>query len=107
MGTTENQLKQVILEAVNEGLLILGESSRKAIYFHLQNIVSLKMEDIPENLETFKEGLEKIFGKGAETIEKSIVKTLHVKLGIEYKEKECSGFIECVNRAIENSKVKG
>jgi len=107
VGPTEDQLRQAVLEAVNEGLLILGESSRKAIYFHLQNIVALKMEDIPENLETFKEGLDRMFGKGAETIEKSIIRTLHAKLGIEYKEEECSEFVECVHRAIENFKAKG
>jgi len=41
-------------------LLTLGESGRKAVYFHLQNLHSLKREDVPEKPEVFVEGLRKV-----------------------------------------------
>jgi len=100
--TNDDQPKQIILETVDESLLLLGESSRKSIYFHLQNIVNLKKEEIPNDLEAFAQGLEKIFGKGATVIEKSIVKNLCRKLGVEYKEEKESSFVDQINQIIEN-----
>jgi len=90
---------QALLEATDEGLLILGESGREAIYFHLQNLYSLKREDVPEKPETFVEGIRKIFGVGAEVIERAIVKSLYRKLGRKYKEKRDYGFLTYLNDA--------
>lgn len=91
-----------MLEAVDEGLLILGESGRQAIYFHLQNLYSLKKEDIPNNLKVFADGLRKIFGQGAEVIEKRTIKTLYNKLGINYEEKRKLDFLDYVENAKKN-----
>jgi hypothetical protein len=88
LSKTKNLFKQVLLEAVDDGLLTLGESGRNAIDFHLQSLYSLKREDIPNQPEAFAEGLRKIFGSGAEVIEKATVKSLYHKLDkIRGKEK--------------------
>jgi hypothetical protein len=89
-----------LLEAVDDGLLTLGESGRNAIDFHLQSLYSLKREDIPNQPEAFAEGLRKIFGSGAEVIEKATVKSLYHKLGIKYEEKKNCGFMAYLNDAI-------
>lgn len=99
MPLDEKQARQVLIEAVDQGLLSLSESGRKAIYFHLQNIASLAREDIPENLGTLEKGLEKIFGGGAQMIEIAIIKSLCQKLGIKYEKKKNSGFVRDVNEA--------
>jgi len=91
----------VLLEAVDEGLLVLGENSRKAIYFHLQNMFSLKKEDIPDRPEALVEGLQKIFGTGAKAIEKWILKSLYKKLGAKCEEKKNSQFEDYLNDARE------
>lgn len=54
--------KEALIEAVDEGLLILGESGREVVYFHLQHSYGLKKENIPENPEIFMGCLRKIFG---------------------------------------------
>jgi hypothetical protein len=95
----EKLVKQLLFDAINDGLLTLGESGRKAVYFHLQKTFSLEMEEIPEKPEVFAEGLRKIFGVGAEVIEKSIIKSLYQKLGIEYSEKEDFNFLRYWNEA--------
>jgi len=97
LSQAENRWSQLLLEAVDEGLLILGESARKSIYFHLQNTCSLMREDIPNKPEAFAEGLRRIFGAGAKAIEESIVKSLYSKLGIEYKKRKNTGFVDCLN----------
>ncbi|MEM3627099.1 MAG: hypothetical protein QXZ25_03635 [Candidatus Bathyarchaeia archaeon] len=108
MSQIKNRLRQILLDAVDEGLIILGESSRKAIYFHIQNITALKKEDIPSNLEKFAWGLEKIFGEGAKVIERAIIKSLCHKLGVNYEGNENGTFTfaDSVNRIIDMANLK-
>jgi hypothetical protein len=94
-----DRLKQAVIEAVDEGLLTLGESGREAVYFHLQSLCSLKKEDVPDKPEAFDEALRKIFGVGAEVIERSVVKKLYPKLGIDYIEKKNYGFANYISEA--------
>jgi len=107
LSDVENHLRKVLLEAVDDGLqLILGDSGRKATYFHLQNVCSLMREDIPNNPSVFVLGLEKIFGGGAKVIEESIVKTFYCKLGIKYEEKKTATFADRLHDAIEMYKKR-
>lgn len=99
MGETDSEFRQVFFEAVDEGLLVLGESGRNAVYFHLQKLYSLRREDISSKPEAFMESLRKIFGVGAEVIERAILKSLYRKLGLNYKEKEQYNFVTCLNDA--------
>jgi hypothetical protein len=92
--------KQALLEAVDDGLLTLGESGRKAVYFHLQNLYSLKREDIADKPELFAEGLRKIFGIGATVIEKATLRSLYQKLGIKYEENKGHDFLAYLNDAM-------
>lgn len=39
--------KKALVEAVDEGLLMLGENGREVIYFRLRQSYALKKEDIP------------------------------------------------------------
>jgi len=102
----EDPRRQVLLEALDQGLLTLGESGMKAIYFHIQNVTSVKREDIPDNLEALQKGLEKIFGEGAKVIETAIVRSLCQKLGIRYKEGKNESFVEKINAALNGAALK-
>ncbi len=93
----KNPFKRTLFEAIDDGLLTLGESGREAIYFHLQSLCSLKREDISDKPEIFVEGLRKIFGVGAEVIEGAIVRSLYVKLGLTYEENKDYSFLACLN----------
>lgn len=105
MSRVENRWKQALLDAVDEGLLlILGDSGRKATYFHLQHMYSLSREDIPYNPAVFASGLEKIFGAGAKVIEESIVKSLYCKLGIKYEKKKGARFGDYLQDMIKRKK---
>ena len=63
------------MEAIDEALSSLGESVKQSIYFHIENKFVARNE-IPENIEDFQGGLEKIFGAGAQFIEILIMKNL-------------------------------
>ncbi|MEM2911466.1 MAG: hypothetical protein QXM52_00905 [Candidatus Bathyarchaeia archaeon] len=97
--------KEALMEAVDEGLLILGESGREVVYFHLQHSYGLKKENISENPEIFMDCLRKIFGLGAQVIEKAIIKILCYKLGIEFAENKNYPFARYLNYA--KSTVEG
>jgi hypothetical protein len=92
---------ELLLSAIDEALSSLGESVKQSIYFHIENKFSVSRNDIPENLNQFQGGLEKIFGTGARFIEIMIMKNLHAKIGVPLilgKRKQLE-FIEYVDAA--------
>ena len=101
MPQTEDEFAKILIEAVDHGLRILGESSRKAILYHLEKDYSITRTKIPEHTEAFTKGLESIFGAGSLVIERSILKYLYSKLGLKYEEKRNCRFIDSLNKAKE------
>lgn len=91
-----NDLKRILLEAVEEGISSLGDSPQQAIFFHLETSFKIRKDKIPENLTEFTKALEKIFGPGAPYLEKLIVKRLYKKLGLEFEEITSWNFLEYV-----------
>jgi len=106
MVEKEKDFDKLFIEAVDEGLDVLGESGRQMIFFHLEKSYSIKRHEIPEKPEAFAEGLEKIFGAGASVLEKLIVKSLYSKLGLKYEDKEERPFADYVNDVKEADDAK-
>jgi hypothetical protein len=71
----------LLLEAVDEQLTSLGESSKQALYFHLEKGFNIRKNEIPYKTEAFVTAMEKIFGLGADYLEILIMKSLHDKIG--------------------------
>jgi len=97
---------KTLLEAVDCALLALGESPRKAIYYHLNKSFKLQKEDIPEDTDKFSDALNTIFGPGAEVIEKLIVKNLYNKLNLNFDEKANFEIDDYISLAREVAKHK-
>lgn len=74
--------EKLLLEAVDEQLGSLGESSKQALYFHLEKGFNIKRHEIPKKTEAFVDAMEKIFGQGADYLEILIMKRLHSKIGL-------------------------
>lgn len=94
---SQNDFSKILLAAVEESLSSLGDSPKQAILFHLESSFKIKKEHIPENITEFSKALEKIFGPGAEYLERLIVKRLYEKLGLEFENSESRDFLECVD----------
>ena len=77
---SEKDFDELLLEAVDEGLSSIGESSKQAIYFHLENVFKIKRHEIPYKIEDFAAAIEKIFGLGANCLELLIMKHLYEKV---------------------------
>jgi hypothetical protein len=82
----QNDFTKILLSAVEESLSSLGDSSKQAIFFHLEASFKIRKERIPAQLAEFTAALERIFGPGAPYLEKLIGKNLHEKLGLKFED---------------------
>lgn len=83
---TENKkFAKVLLEAIDEGLSLLGDSSKEAVYFHLEKSFNMNRMDIPYRIEDFVGAIEKLFGAGAKILEIHIMKCLFKKVDYNFK----------------------
>ena len=96
-----SDLGEVLLEAVEEGLLVPGEIVRAAIYERLERSYQIKRGEIPEKLETFHLALEDLLGKGAKVMEKLIAKNLYRRLELSFTQHDGWTLVDYVNHAKE------
>ena len=78
--------RDILLEAVDYGLMVLGEIVRQAIYGQIENHHELKRAEIPERLEAFHTALGSVLGVSAKTVERLIAKNLYKRLGLDFTE---------------------
>jgi hypothetical protein len=74
------KFEQILLEAVDEAFLALGEPVKASIYSHLAARFIVPRQDIPYRIDDFSDALEKIFGAASKQLEILIMKTLHSKI---------------------------
>jgi hypothetical protein len=98
------EFNQLILEAVDEGLSILGgDPVKRAFYYHLEKRANIKRNEIPDKLEAFHDALAELFFDGSVILERRISRHLYGRLGLElpadngctivdYVRKACSGY---------------
>jgi hypothetical protein len=77
--------EELLAEAIDEGLSLLGESSKQMVYFHLEETFKMSRKEIPYRIEEFIDAIEKIFGIGAKILEIQILKCLYKKVGNKIK----------------------
>lgn len=85
--------ERLFLEAVDEALASLGESAKQSVFFHLENKFEIKRNEIPKRIEDFAEGLEKIFGAGAQYLEILIMKGLYERIGRPLEWDKCKELV--------------
>ncbi|MFP3984396.1 MAG: hypothetical protein ACLFU9_00020 [Candidatus Bathyarchaeia archaeon] len=97
----KQDFEKILFEAVDEALFSLGESSRQAIYFHLEKNFGIKKQEIASKTEVFKDAIEEIFGEGANFLEILIMKHLYKRIGGSFELQETAdfAFLEYVNTA--------
>ncbi|MGC8848863.1 MAG: hypothetical protein ACP5QI_00115 [Candidatus Bathyarchaeia archaeon] len=94
-----DEFDRALLEAVDEGLLALGESVRRAIYHHLESRLSIKRGEIPDKPGRFAEALRDALGAAADVLLNFMARRLYAKLGLNFEEKPGWGFKDYVEDA--------
>jgi hypothetical protein len=77
---SEKDFDELLLEAVDEGLASIGESSKQSIFFYLETVFKIKRHEIPYKIEDFAAAIEKIFGLGAKCLELLMMNHLYEKV---------------------------
>jgi hypothetical protein len=86
--TAESKLEKRIMQCVDDGVEVLGDSGKKAIYYYLKKNFRLKREQIPQKPEKFCRGLTLMFGEeGADMIENCIVEKLRMTFHLKHRSK--------------------
>jgi hypothetical protein len=80
----EKKFNDILLESIDKAFLNLGENSKSAIYFHLENKFAISRQDIPDRVHDFSDTLEQIFGLAARQLEILIMKCLNEKIECTY-----------------------
>lgn len=101
----EAEFKDILLNAVDHGLLVLGEIVRKTIYERLESSYQVKRADIPEKLESFHMGLTGLFGRRADVVERLIARKLYGKLRLTFGEHEDWTLVDYVNHAKKAARI--
>jgi len=86
--TPESELEKRIMQCVDDGLEVLGDSGKKAVYYYLEKNFGVKRKEIPKKPESFRKGLISIFGEeGPDLIEKWIVEKLRTSFDLKQQSK--------------------
>jgi len=94
MNQKKSKFNAILFEAVYEGLNSIGTSIPPAILYYLKRNGSVGPGRVINDPQAFHEDLKKIFGFGANLIEKKILELLYVKLRIPEEPGENFNFLE-------------
>ena len=92
-------IRRAVVEAVDHGLLALGEIVRETIYWRIEQSYQLKREEIPENLDAFYKALQELLGRGAEIIRSLIAKDFYGRLDLKFTGHENWTLVDYVRNA--------
>ena len=76
---------ELLSEAVDETLSLLGEPVKNTVYFQLENSFSIPKKEIPKQIDEFSDIMHKIFGFGACRFEINLMKNLYSKINTDFK----------------------
>jgi len=96
MSGRSQPFEQLLLECIDEGLSILGNEPRQALYQYLLTMCSLPREEIPGRVMDFAAGLRKSLGGASKVIERMILRKLFQKTGSSFRETIDTEFTEYV-----------
>ena len=88
-------LDELILSIIDEGLSLLGDNPKKMMWLMLENEYGFSRPNIPKDLTGFLATLQSIFGLGYSFLD-SVFKTLLQK-AVSDKLNEAGSFAECIN----------
>jgi len=93
-GKSKKNFEELFMEAVNEGLDVLGKGGKEMVFYNLEMRCSIKREEVQKKPEALVAELRKIFGAGSSVLEKLIIRKLYLKVGLKYEDKKDYTFLD-------------
>jgi hypothetical protein len=91
--------REVLLQAIDDGLLVPDEIVRAAIYDRVERSYQIRREEIPEKLELFHKALRDLLAAGGEVLERLIAKNLYRRLDLNFNQHENWILLDSVDEA--------
>jgi hypothetical protein len=91
--------REVLLQAIDDGLLVPDEIVRAAIYDRVERSYQIRREEIPEKLELFHKALRDLLAAGGEVLERLIAKNLYLRLDLNFNQHENWILLDSVDEA--------
>ncbi len=89
---------QLLLNSIDEALTSLfNRSAIRSIYFYVEKICHLSLDEIPKKPDVFSGSLHQLLGAGALVIEEGVLKTLYSKLKLQLAEEESYTFADYID----------
>ena len=89
---------QLLLNSIDEALASLfNRSAIRSIYFYVEKICHLSLDEIPKKPDVFSGSLHQLLGAGALVIEEGVLKTLYSKLKLQLAEEESYTFADYID----------
>jgi hypothetical protein len=82
------QVNSLLLEAIDQGMELLGDRSVKHAFYHHIEKRGVRRDEIAEKLELFHRALIDLFGVGSRIIERRIARIFFQRLDSSFKERE-------------------
>jgi hypothetical protein len=106
----KSSFDEVLLEAIDEALIVIGEPAKKILYFHIQSKYLLKPENISSKPELFILALKNVLGEGGCYVETLILKKICEKYHLDneiFKSMKLEEAIEKIRLLKENYTKSG
>jgi len=99
MADVENQVREALLEAIDEGLLALGPDASNVIRYYAEGSYRVKLEDVPDKLEIFCNVLKAMLGTGGRVVEEVIARNLYNRLTLDFTKHDDWRLVDYVQNA--------
>jgi hypothetical protein len=105
----ESELKpgfdKLLLEAIDEALSYIGESSKKSLYHQLEEDFQITKHEIPQKIRSFNRAIGEIFKEGAFSLQILMMKRIHYEMGgsLDWPEDDKLTFTKYVMAVKQNS----
>lgn len=88
-------VESVLLRVIDQGLDILGENPKKALFYHLEKTLGISLQDSSTNVKRIEEALKAFFGSGYSYLDAIFRLNLQNALGKNLEKYQ--SFSECID----------
>jgi hypothetical protein len=99
MNPKDHLFSELLLDAIDDSLSVLGDQPRQAVYQYLMTMHSIQREEIPDKPGEFVLGLRKALGGASSVIERLILKKLFQRIGSTFRETQNLEFGDYISDA--------
>ena len=92
----ESTFNEALVRAIDFAFGSLGDSCKKALFFHLDQIFRLQKQDMPARIKEFNDAILFLLKDGGKFLETLIVKKLCEDLGVSYGQVSDLDFLEAL-----------